>query len=121
MQAMIRRLGVVPEAAKDRALLSAMLTMLRRQDATIDRFFFDWRGGRVPKDGDPALATQLAGRAALPGALDHDYWRDAAPCSMLIDEVEAIWTAIADADDWALFEAKVAEIRRLGDAHRATP
>jgi hypothetical protein len=35
---------------------------------------------------------------------------------MLIEEVEAIWAAIAEADDWAPFEAKVAAIRQMGDA-----
>lgn len=118
IKAMVRRLGMVPDAARDRALLSAMLTVLRRQDVTIDRFFFEWRGGRVPEGGDEALVGQLAGRDALPGALDHDYWRDVAPCSMHIEEVEAIWAAIADADDWAPFEAKIAAIRRMGEAHQ---
>ena len=51
--------------------------------------------------------------------LTHDYWGDPEPCSMLIDEVEAIWAAIAERDDWAPFEAKIAAIRRMGDAMQA--
>ena len=35
---------------------------------------------------------------------------------MLIEEVEAIWAAIAERDDWGPFEAKIAAIRRMGDA-----
>ncbi len=35
---------------------------------------------------------------------------------MLIDEVEAIWASIAQSDDWAPLEAKVAAIRRMGEA-----
>jgi hypothetical protein len=35
---------------------------------------------------------------------------------MHIEEVEAIWAAISTHDDWAPFEAKIAAIRRLGDA-----
>jgi hypothetical protein len=38
---------------------------------------------------------------------------------MLIDEVEAIWAAIAEKDDWAPFEAKVGAVRRLGEAMAA--
>jgi hypothetical protein len=38
---------------------------------------------------------------------------------MHIDEVEAIWSAIADRDDWAPFEAKVAAVRRMGEAMAA--
>lgn len=39
---------------------------------------------------------------------------------MLIDEVEAIWEAIAEADDWAPFEAKIVAIRRMGEAHQGS-
>ena len=35
---------------------------------------------------------------------------------MLIDEVEAIWSRIAEADDWSAFEAKVAALRASGQA-----
>jgi hypothetical protein len=35
---------------------------------------------------------------------------------MLIEEVESIWSAISDHDDWRLFEAKVEAVRRLGEA-----
>ena len=35
---------------------------------------------------------------------------------MLIDEVEAIWSAIAERDDWSLLNDKVASIRRMGEA-----
>jgi hypothetical protein len=35
---------------------------------------------------------------------------------MLIDEVEAIWSAISERDDWAPFEAKIAAVRRMGEA-----
>jgi hypothetical protein len=35
---------------------------------------------------------------------------------MHIDEVEAIWAAIDQRDDWSAFDAKVAAIRRFGDA-----
>jgi len=35
---------------------------------------------------------------------------------MHIEEVEAIWAAIAEHDDWQPFETKVAAIRRMGDA-----
>ncbi len=70
--AMVRRLGIVNRRADDRPLVSAMLAVLRRQEVTIDRFFFDWRGGRVPEAGDAALAGLLDGREPLPGALGHD-------------------------------------------------
>ena len=121
--ALIRRLGIAPAAeADDRALASAILTALRSRKVLIDLLFFDWRAGRVPENSlyrDEAFAPlreRLRGRAALPGALDHDYWSDSGPCSMHIEEVEAIWTAISDKDDWAPFETKIVAVRRLGAA-----
>ncbi len=36
---------------------------------------------------------------------------------MAIDEVEAIWARIANDDDWSAFDAKIASIRRMGDAN----
>jgi len=114
--ALVWRLGIKPDASADRPLVSAMLVVLRTQAGTIDRFFFDWRGGRVPDGGDAKLAGLLKHRQPLPHALDHDYWHEHEPCSMHIDEVEAIWSAIAERDDWAPFEAKIAAIRRMADA-----
>ena len=35
---------------------------------------------------------------------------------MLIDEVEAIWAAIAERDDWSVLDAKIAEVRSFGAA-----
>jgi hypothetical protein len=37
---------------------------------------------------------------------------------MLVAEVEALWAPIAERDDWAPVEAKLAAIRRMGEAHR---
>ena len=35
---------------------------------------------------------------------------------MHIDEVEAIWSAIAERDDWSLLDTKIVAIRRMGEA-----
>ena len=35
---------------------------------------------------------------------------------MPIEEVEALWAPIAANDDWSLFHAKLAAIRRMGEA-----
>ena len=120
VEKLLARLGVAPRRAdEDRFLASALLKGLRSRAAGIDAIFFHWRGGRVPSHdhySDPAfdpLRSALAGRQRL---LTHAYWADPAPCSMLIDEVEAIWQAIAQRDDWTMFDTKIAKIRRMGDA-----
>ena len=111
------RLGV--DDRSDAELARALVDALDSKAATIDRVFFDWRGGRdpgadlYPGEAFRKLASLLRGRERR---LTHPYWSDAEPCSMHIEEVEAIWAAIAENDDWAPFEAKIAAIRRMGDA-----
>ena len=118
---MLARLGIGSRGpADDRPLVSAMLAALRTRSAGIDRFFFDWRGGRPPGDGDRYRGSEYDElRARLDGRqrpLAHPYWSDPAPCSLQIDEVENLWAAIAERDDWSRFESKIDAIRRLGDA-----
>jgi uncharacterized protein YdiU (UPF0061 family) len=123
ISALVRRLGVDergPDA--DRGLAAGLIAALQARDTGVDRLFFDWRGGRdqggerYASEPFRTLAAALEGRDRLP---THGYWSDPEPCSMHIEEVEAIWSAIADGDDWAPFEAKVAAIRRMGEAMTA--
>jgi uncharacterized protein YdiU (UPF0061 family) len=120
---MMARLGVDRRGeAEDRRLVSAAIAALRSKIVGIDRFFFDWRGGRIPADEPYGAAEFNELRSLLEGRerpLSHPYWSDPAPCSMHIDEVEAIWGAIAENDDWAPFESKIEAIRRMGEAMTA--
>jgi protein adenylyltransferase len=128
--AIFARLGIQPgEHERGTALLVALETALAARTVEIDRFFFDWRGGRRrgPSPADPAYeAEAFAGFRAtvgqfeeMNGALDHPYWSGEAPCSMHIEEVEAIWSRIDAEDDWGPFEEKIKAVRRMGDAMRA--
>jgi len=131
--AIFARLGIVPGALdEDMVVVAAIEEALSKQTVTIDRFFFDWRGGGRPPvpgvanslirdlpykgEGFEAVAEMLAARTGVVGARDHAYWSDPEPCSMHIEEVEAIWAAIAEADDWSPLHAKIAAIRRMGEA-----
>jgi uncharacterized protein YdiU (UPF0061 family) len=124
--AMLRRLGVVPRGDQtDLALVEAIERGLSARTVEIDRFFFDWAGGRrrgaSPADQtyadhfpdlEPILARYTPARMT-----EHPYWSDPSPCSMHIAEVEAIWAPIAESDDWSAFHAKIVAIRRMGEAH----
>jgi uncharacterized protein YdiU (UPF0061 family) len=118
VKAMLKRLGV-GKGENDREIATALIKALATREYPIDRVFFDWRGGRDPGAERYAsepfrdLAKTLVGRA---GARTHPYWSDAGPCSMHIDEVEAIWSAIAERDDWQPFNDKVNAVRRMGEA-----
>ncbi len=64
------------------------------------------------------MRDALAARGAAPDArLDHPYFARTAPCSMLIDEVEAIWAPIAANDDWSLFHGKLKAIDEMREAY----
>ena len=69
------------------------------------------KGPALEKDGLVQFPTVMGGVVTvvnIPGV-----------CAMLIDEVEAIWAAIAEQDDWAPFDAKIAAINegvKLPDA-----
>ncbi|CAA9528442.1 MAG: Selenoprotein O and cysteine-containing homologs [uncultured Sphingosinicella sp.] len=125
-EAICARLGVVPQGEEpDNALLAAIEAGLGQQTVTLDRFFFDWRSGRrraPPRaDGDYdgehfAQFRSLVADYQPAADTAHAYWSDAEPCSMHIEEVEAIWSRIDEADDWSAFEAKVAAVRRMGEA-----
>ncbi len=125
-RAMLARLGVRPrDDEDDLALVQAIEQALATRTVGIDRFFFDWSGGRRrPGPYDAAYAAHFGAVETLlaryePARMpDHPYWSDAEPCSMHIEEVEAIWAAIDGDDDWAPLHNKVAAIRRMGEAYR---
>jgi uncharacterized protein YdiU (UPF0061 family) len=129
VEAVFGRLGIRPRGDEsDARLLVALETALSAKTVTLDRFFFDWRGGRrrrassaddvYESDAFADFRETSARYEAIEGALDHDYWSDEAPCSMHIDEVESIWSRIDGSDDWTAFDAKIGAIRRMGEAMR---
>ncbi len=116
--AILWRLGLAPrDPDSDRALVQTIEPVLRGTATGIDRFFFDAFGGGLPETyGEPWSGVRDALAAYTPRAdRHHPYW-SGEPCSMLIEEVEAIWSAIAERDDWAPLHAKVAAIREMGEA-----
>lgn len=124
------RLGVsASEGADEKALVESAVRGMIETDTMIDRFFFDWRGGALRNE---EARLRYAGEAWAPlheqmprfspiVTLDHPYWTRPTPCSMHIDEVEAIWSSIDTADDWSSLEAKIADIRHMAEAMGAPP
>ncbi|MCQ4160383.1 YdiU family protein [Roseomonas sp. GC11] len=126
------RLGLRPLGAEpDRHLAALFETFLQDSQAPFEQAVFDWQGGLASAERaarSPAAAhytgaafdTLRAHLAAYhprdAARLDHPYFRRTRPCTLLIDEVEALWAPIAAADDWSLFHAKMAEIALLAEA-----
>ncbi|MBD8906207.1 MULTISPECIES: protein adenylyltransferase SelO [Alphaproteobacteria] len=139
-EALLFRLGIEPaegegEAAVHR-LVGAFWAFLEKSRAPFEQVFFDWRGGlasetraaRSPAGEHyadeafrPVHAALQAMRPAPQAHLDHPYFARTEPCTMLIDEVEALWAPIAAADDWSAFSAKLAEIGAMAEAYGTAP
>jgi serine/tyrosine/threonine adenylyltransferase len=135
--ALTRRLGLRPTGTeRDGALARAFWAFLQETKAPFEQAFFDWYGGlpsaeraaASPSRGfyeQPAFAAVREALTAFPPAaearLDYPYFRRPAPCTMLVDEVEALWTPIAAADDWSAFARKIADVRAMGEAYGNGP
>jgi uncharacterized protein YdiU (UPF0061 family) len=131
--ALRRRLGLAAgDAAAEIALSEALFRFLAETRAPFEQTLFDWHGGLARLDtafsgpnGDHYRADAFAGlEAALAGfepdpaaRHDHPYFAAARPETLLIDEVEALWAPIAEADDWSAFDMKLAAIDRVRDAY----
>lgn len=131
--ALIARAGLVAQGpAQDDPLVAALYGFLAASAAPFEQVLFDWFGGEASADRaaqSPSAALYAredfrAVRRAWAGhaprraeALSDAYFQRTSPCSMLIDEMEAIWTPIREADDWSAFYAKLADIREMAAAY----
>jgi uncharacterized protein YdiU (UPF0061 family) len=129
--AMFARLGIRRrDEASDLDLVNTVFQALGAGDESLrwEPFFFDWFGGLASE------ARALAGpRKALYGRpefvalrqalgvfeperserLAHAYFAAPEPQELLIEEIEQIWSGIAQNDDWTAFEAKLAAIEQM--------
>lgn len=135
--AMFQRLAIAPrDRQSDLQFLQELFHWMTESGIGWQRFFFDWFGG--PASAARAAASPAAAlyaradfaplRQALdaytpvrPERLAHELFARAEPPDMLIDDVEAIWSAIAERDDWRPFEAKIDEVRAWGAALGLSP
>ena len=131
--AFFRRLGLAPSGVEDFEFVGELLGWMTSVDAPFEQVFFDWFGGadsigRTKKSpvaalyGDDAFGPVKQKLTAFASSdscdLDHVYFAQEKPCTMLIDELEAIWAAIADGDDWSVFEKKLEAIAQLREAYQ---
>jgi len=132
---LLERLGLAPNGDTEPALLAAVYAFLQENGIGYDRFFFDLYGGlaREKRALSGEAKDHYAGsrwdelRAILElyeAASDviPEYYGGDGPCTLLIDEVESIWSAIAERDDWMPFHSKIQQIRDMGKARaKMTP
>jgi uncharacterized protein YdiU (UPF0061 family) len=137
MEALLWRLGLSSPGPNEEARLARAIWMfLYESHAPFEQTFFDLRGGlsdpqrierspsRALYQGDRFDEVRAALEAFSPSVtanLDHPYFLGTEPCTMLIDEVEAIWTPIAGQDDWSQFNAKLTAIEAMAEAYGTAP
>jgi uncharacterized protein YdiU (UPF0061 family) len=131
--AILRRLGLKAQSSQRNGMLArALWTFLLETKTPFEQTFFDWYGGeksleRARHSPSAAAYTHqafhpvhelMAGFEPLLGLnLGHSYFERPVPCTMLIDEIESLWTPIAEQDDWSAFEAKLQDIAAMADAY----
>ncbi len=111
------------------------LRWMNKVNAPFEQVIFDWYGGELSssrvanspikhlykEEGWNELQGVLCAAEPISNdLLKHSYFDQAAPCSMLIEEVEIIWDDIADHDDWARFETKLGAISEMREAYKIT-
>lgn len=119
-------------------VFTAVFSHLRETKCLFEKFFFEWYGGskrRQVDNGSAAASTTdlVSTEIHFKNVLDQGFregWLSIAPetasilkevdrtgfqpPSILIDEVEAIWTAIDKNDDWSQFHSKIESFRERG-------
>lgn len=129
---LMKKLGVAAkDPMSDDALLKALNDFMVAEDIPYEATFFDWYCGDMSSSraknsphkalyqSESFLIFQGLLKTYSPrdaSALDHAYFKRDVPCTMVIEEMEAIWTPIMDDDNWSLFEQKIEEIREMDDA-----
>ena len=131
---MFARLSIVEgDLTADLEFLQALFDWLTQSQAGWDQFFFDWHSGApsAPRAATSPQAALYADAAFAPVRagledrtasstqrefLSQPYFQRLRPCSLLIDELEAIWAPIAERDDWSSFESKLQDIAEMKQA-----
>ncbi len=126
--AMLARLGLKPRSHEaDLALAGATFTALAEGGEALrwEPFFFDWFGGEASAEramtGPRAKVYEHPAFVLLrsawsghepdrPERLEAAYFGRPEPQELLYDEIERLWSAIAERDDWAPLNNKLAAI-----------
>eukprot|EP01037_Dinobryon_pediforme_P005341 gene5341-5394_t len=134
--AVVRRLGLQSRGTEsDSALGRTLYQFLADSHAPYEQVYYDWYTGsqashaaHSPNAGFytgetfAAFSEALAPYQPAPHATRaHPYFEAGTPCTMLIDEVEALWAPIAQSDDWSMLHAKLDHIAQMADAYGTTP
>lgn len=122
----LQRLNLKSRSAEaDSTLLSSYFNFMQSSQALYEQAFFDLCGGvgspriqtspqkdkYIGDDFETLMETMKDFECETPERLSHPYFANQKPCSLLIEEIEAIWKPISEENDWSFFYKKIEEIR----------
>jgi uncharacterized protein YdiU (UPF0061 family) len=128
-----RRFGV---KGMEVSFVGKWLQWMNETGVSFEQVLFDWFGGEASvaraaespvkelyqKEDWKELQAILDGLETVGiERLEHDYFQQQKPCTMLIEEVESLWDQIADKDDWSVFEQKLEAINQMREAYQFAP
>jgi uncharacterized protein YdiU (UPF0061 family) len=101
------RVNLIPSGDSDidENFLAAFFQKIYGKEIPFEQSFFDLYRQKSPLF--PSLPFQIKNEKIL----SHPYFLNEKPCTLLIEEIEAIWKPIAEQDNWGLFNQKIEEIR----------
>ena len=136
---LMKRFGIVPDWEDAPLLARELFTAMQstdenaaHQSLVFENLFFDWYGGSLSKKRAlesprrefyqgkyiaPLIDLLSNAPAAEDMNVNHPYFSDENPETMLIDEVEEIWEDIATKDDWTALQDKIKSIHRMATAY----
>lgn len=136
-EAFLSRLGLNGlDAESDGDFVTALLDWMKERGVAWEGLFHDWfcgaasaeramAGPRATLYGEPDFTPVReaieAREPVRPERLGHPSFQRDEPVHMVIEDVEALWAKIAEADDWSAYEealADIAETRRAYDLAR---
>ncbi len=118
------------------ACLKALFEWLTATKASWPQFFFDWCSGAAGEARamsgplgslykDQPFADVLGGftqrKVIAEDRLKEHYFQADRPVSLVIEEVEALWSGIASNDDWTQFNAVIDRIEQARTAYAFDP
>jgi serine/tyrosine/threonine adenylyltransferase len=118
----LKRLNLkAKHTSKESELVPLFFGMLQENNLNFEQVFFDFNSKRVLEQNQilskyeklaPELIKELDQFDVASKSIQmHSYFNAEAPVTLLIDEIENIWSFISQKDDWSIFEKKLQSIR----------
>lgn len=112
-------------------LVAALFQFMEEEQVLFEQTLFDLHSGAIPERLERSPQKDFYKKESFKKLQEllthfqinsediaqHDYFKNEKPCSLIIDELEALWKPIADSDDWAPFEKKLQDIRSFRGAY----